>query len=241
MSYMSPATLEEVVYLPSLSSLEIDIINPNDIKTLIEILLKKKICSQKHKSMFINIPDKDNGDKIQFQYTELFPLENNNNFKILLINQSLIKIQYYESRMPHLRDTFINQIKILQKSIEFFDKILITQIGHKSFFSIRWIPIISTYTPILSTSFITFYQFIFSEESLNKISPFGEIPIIGILPIKLIHSFFFKKYYSNFIYDALLKSTVENVNNIILKNTNEESLDVQIYYKSCSISNIMFI
>ena len=89
----------------------------------------------------------------------------------------------------------------------------------------------------MTTSFISYYQFKFSEESLNKQSLYGEIPIIGILPIKFIHKYFLERISKNYIgkvYDPLiLKSSLENVNTIVLNNANRTSLDVEYYLKNC--------
>ena len=88
----------------------------------------------------------------------------------------------------------------------------------------------------MTTSFITYYQFKFSEESLSKQSLYGEIPVIGILPIKFLHKYYLERISKNYIgiiYDTMiLKSSLENVNNIVLKNANRTSIDVEYYLKN---------
>jgi len=62
------------------------------------------------------------------------------------------------------------------------------------------------------------------------------LPVIGILPIKLVPKFFLeqinKDQFNNLIYDTIiLNNSINNVTSIILNNSNRNSYDVEVYLK----------
>ena len=240
MTYLTDSNLCDASYFPSLSSMEITITNKEIINELIELLFQKKLLVQKMKSIllqsFSESPSQEN--KIKYSYLEYTPVEQIPGLKIIIKNLSSFIIEYYENRPPHLRELFIKHIhQILSKHLPPLLKCSISQLSSNSWFSVLWSPTKSSSVNYMTTSFISYYQFKFSEESLNKQSLYGEIPIIGILPIKFIHKYFLERISKNYIgkvYDPLiLKSSLENVNTIVLNNANRTSLDVEYYLKNC--------
>jgi hypothetical protein len=159
--------IDEIIqtqYSPTLSSMEI-IISDND---LIESIL----------SDIYNIQNNHKGiNKLEYIV--------NDNFTINLINNKL-KIEYYENKLPHSRNVFIQQIENLFHLFKILKNITIDKIDTVSWFSIVWSSFKSTNQLFLNTTFLTYYSFNKYENNQE----YTEIPLIGILPIKFDSNIF---------------------------------------------------
>lgn len=234
------ALLTDTYYIPSLSSMEITITNIEVIENILELLTQKKIIPPKILTLIHQALSNEQISQeylTNYQYLEYIPYEQISCLKIVIRNLRSITVEYYENKPPHLRELFKNQIHlIINKYILPLTNCTINQLTGNSWFSILWTPTKSSSSNFMMTSFITYYQFKFSEESLSKQSLYGEIPIIGILPIKFLHKYYLERISKNYIgiiYDTMiLKSSLENVNNIVLKNANRTSIDVEYYLKN---------
>ena len=225
-------------YLLTLSSMEIIITNMNIILKILDYLIQIKKCSIQIKSLVEennnqkepkNIINKNNN------YFEFLPCEKIPCLKIILKNLNKLTIEYYENKPQFFRKTFNEQIKEILKQIQ-MTNLSLNNVSGKSYFSILFSPINQRNKNNVQTSFITFYQFKYNENNHIGLGKFIEIPLIGILPIKLVPKFFLEKinkeYNINKIYDTnILNNSINNVTNIILNNTNRNSYDVDAYLK----------
>lgn len=223
--------------------MEISTSNSEVIQEIVELLSRKSIIPEKLQNLLRLSPNQVTPEmKNLYPYLEYTPSEQIPGFKVIFRNLTTITLEYYETKPPHLREIFIREISTFSKILPVMNKILLSQLSGNSWFSILWNPMKSTSHDFISTSFITYYQFKFSEESLGKQTPYAEIPIIGILPIKFVHKIFLEKISKNYvrkIYDNLiLKSSLENVTDIVLKNSHRVSIDVEYEMKNNKLTQL---
>jgi hypothetical protein len=231
-------TLCNIAYSLSLSSMEISITNMDIILKILDYLIQIKKCSVQIKSLV----EENNNQKEQKNminknnnYFEFLPCEKNPCLKIILKNLNKITIEYCENKPQFLRKNFYEQIKEILKQIQINDMNL-NNISGKSYFSILFSPINQRNKNNIQTSFITYYQFKYSEDNHIGLGKYIELPVIGILPIKLVPKFFLeqinKDQFNNLIYDTIiLNNSINNVTSIILNNSNRNSYDVEVYLK----------
>ena len=228
-----------VSYLLTLSSMEIIITNMNIILKILDYLIQIKKCSIQIKALVEennnqkeskNIINKNNN------YFEFLPCEKIPCLKIILKNLNKLTIEYYENKPQFFRKNFHQQIKEIFKQIQ-INNLSLNDISGKSYFSILFSPINQRNKNNIQTSFITYYQFKYNENNHIGLGKYIEIPLIGILPIKLVPKFFLEKinkeyHNSNKFYDTnILNNSITNVTNIILNNTNRNSYEVEAYLK----------
>lgn len=234
-------------YSPSLSSMEISISNKDIIASILDILILNKTCPPILKTLFTlnNTQDISPENKAKYSYIEYTPFDYLPSLHITLLNFTTLIIEYYENKPPHCRELFIKQIYKIISVFPILNEILLNQLECNSWFSINWTPSKSQNQNTLQTSFITYYQFKYSEESLAKQTKYVEIPIIGILPIKCATKFYLERISVNQVsksYDTLiLKSSLENVNNLVLSNSSRTSVDVDYYFKNASLNQTQLL
>jgi hypothetical protein len=218
--------------------MEISFTNMDIILKILDYLIQIKKCSIQIKSLVEennnqkepkNLINKNNN------YFEFLPCEKNTCLKIILKNLNKITIEYCENKPQFLRKNFYEQIKEILKQIQINDMNL-NNISGKSYFSILFSPINQRNKNNIQTSFITYYQFKYSEDNHIGLGKYIELPVIGILPIKLVPKFFLeqinKDQFNNLIYDTIiLNNSINNVTSIILNNSNRNSYDVEVYLK----------
>lgn len=181
-------------------------------------------------------------------YKEIEPDHQNPNLKLKVSKREIV-IEYYESRLPHVRYIFIKQIeqimKILHKTIGLMS---LKDLDPSSWFSILWSPIKSMKIAFLTSSFLTYYRLSNdssnnnNESNINTKEGYTEIPLIGVLPIKLNNTLFLSKVSSNnFIGPSgvlntenpmMIKQISDNVLNTIIKNKTRTSSDYDYYLKN---------
>ena len=229
-------TLCETTFTPSISSFEIIITNKEIILDIINQLVTLKICSTKTKNLIKNNINSKGQNEIsqQNKYIEFTLNDKYPNFKIVIKKLCSLTIEYYENKPPHLRKILIKQLDELFSLLPMIYNLELKNLFWKSFFSVLYTPLKSQDNCFLNTSFITYYQFKFGEESLNNQSPNAEIPIIGILPIKLIQpQIYLQKINSNEFDNIILNSSIQSVNKVF-QNSNKTSIDVEYYLKNLS-------
>lgn len=193
--------------------------------------------------------DDENDDHFNYgYYKEIEPDHQNPNLKVKVSKREIV-IEYYESRLPHVRYIFIKQIEQIMKIIhKAIGPISLKDLDQNSWFSILWSPIKSMKMAFLSSSFLTYYRFNSNDPNSNSNDEANkEIPLIGMLPIKLNNTLFLSKVSSNnFIGPCgvlntdnpmMIKQISDNVLNTIIKNKTRTSSDYDYYLKN--INQIM--
>lgn len=186
-------------------------IQENSIKTKIEndnSFSSNNTKSEEFDSFLTNLESKYK--KINVDFKEINDInslssENNsdnnqkekNNSSIYYINENLqitvnkkereIIIGYYESKPYYNRLTLTEQILNILELLDLKGKIKMSCISSRSWYSFLWYPIRATHNDFISTSFIVYYQLTSSvEDFLDRgYKDYYEIPLLGILPIKL--------------------------------------------------------
>ena len=122
---------------------------------------------------------KEKYGKLQFEITL------QENLKLICFEKK-IKIEFYEIKPHHSRQILIDQFNNLFK-FDFLKKLILSHLNEYSWFSVLWTPFKALKSQLGSTSFLTYYQFCYtnSYNILANYKDFLEIPIIGILPLKL--------------------------------------------------------
>ena len=231
-------------YSLTLSSFEISFSDKEIILNIIDYLisinkcnnqLKAKIEENYIKDQLININNINNLMAINNNYMEFFPLEKNQELKIILKGYSKISIEFNENKPPHLRKNFYHQMKEIINILN-ISNISINNIIGTSYFSIRYTPYNCRSKNNIQTSFVNYYQFKLNEERNIFSNKYIDIPLIGILPLKFNHIFFLEKinkecYNSNNISDIMIVNRlIQNVTNNFIKNNNGgNSIDVEYY------------
>ena len=239
-----------ICYSLTLSSLEISFSNKDIILNILDYLISLKKCSPQLKTkiednylkdQIINMNNINNIINKNNNHIEFYPIDKNNSLKIVLKGCSKISIEYSENKPPHLRKSFYQQIKDIF-SILSLNNISINNIIGKSYFSIRYTPINCRNKNNIQTSFINYYRFKINEERIAYSNKYIDIPIIGILPLKLNHKFFLEKINKEYINNnnlsdiMIVNKLIQNVTNNIIQNGNGNSIDVE-YYLSQQIKN----
>ena len=232
-------------YSLTLSSLEISFNNKETILNIIDYLISINKCTNQIRSKIednygkdqvININNINTVLNLNNNYLEFFPLEKNPLLKVVLKGYSNISIEFKENKPPHLRKNFYHQMNEIIDALS-LNKILVNNIIGKSFFSIRYTPYNCRSKNNIQTSFVNYYQFKINEERKILSNKYIDIPLIGILPLKLNHKFFLEKinkecYNSNNnISDIMIVNRlIQNVtNNFIQNNNGGNSIDVEYY------------
>lgn len=118
------------------------------------------------------------------------------NLKVSFINdKQIIKVEYYETKPPHNRMLIPDLMEKIQTAISIDSSITMNNIEKSSWFCFSWIPLHSTKQEFINTSFLVYYQF---ASELNDLCDRGydhyyEIPLIGILPIKIDENLWLRK------------------------------------------------
>ena len=224
----------KIFYSLTLSSMEISTTNKEAIIKILEYLIQIKKCSPQIK----NFIEENTTVNKNNNYFEFYPYDNIPCLKIILKNLNKLNIEYIENKPHHLRKHFYEQVKEIFKNL--LKYLTINNISSKSYFSILYSPINSRNLNYAQTSFVVYYQFKNNNKEITINGKYVEIPIIGILPIKIMPQFFLEKIYKDCrsnIYDTLImNSSIKNVTNIILNNTNNRnSIDVELYFKNSQV------
>ena len=115
------------------------------------------------------------------------------------------------------------------------NNISINNIVGKSYFSIRYTPINCRNKNNIQTSFINYYRFKINEERITYTNKYMDIPIIGMLPLKLNHKFFLEKINKDYMNNnnisdvMIVNRLIQNVTNNIIQSGNGNSIDVEYY------------
>ena len=127
--------------------------------------------------------------KISFEYNV------NDNLKIICL-PSDVKIEFYETKPPHSRYILSEQLENIFSKLKFLNSIDLSKIEKCSWFSVLWSPFKSNQQLFSNTSFLTYYQFDMGDYSYYMTSQKGyyEVPIVGILPIKLDENIWLRKF-----------------------------------------------
>lgn len=138
-----------------------------------------------------------------------------NEYLKLIYSNQILKIEFYDTRPPHSRPIFYNQIEEIFKILTVLKTIENSQINDTSWFSILWTPLKSNKSNFLNTSFLVYYSFInFDTQSENQ--EYIKMPIIGILPIKFHNKLFLTKIQKSEkseIDDTLMKKYIVIITN----------------------------
>lgn len=133
-------------------------------------------------------------NKISFEYNV------NDNLKIICLSSD-VKIEFYETKPPHSRFILSEQLENIFYKLKFLNSIDLSKIEKCSWFSVLWSPFKSNQQLFSNTSFITYYQFDMGEYDYYMTSHQGyyEVPIVGILPIKLDENIWLRKFRKSMI------------------------------------------
>lgn len=234
-----------LVYSPTISSLEI-IINPssNVFKQIIkhEFTKAKQITQEKEKVLnkILESCNNENSSSIdsssiseeimKFSYERY--LTDGNNHKIIIKHDS-IKFEFFEIRPPHSRQILITQIQNLLESFDLLGKIKLSEISNDSLFSILYSPFKSTKGLMMNTSFLVYHSLNIEDNNLTLNSSknflnsivnknFVEVPIIGILPIKLENKMFLTTITGNKNFNSIITRNM-NIHFSVISQTNANS------------------
>jgi hypothetical protein len=169
-----------------LSSFDLTINDKFLSKNLIEEIEKLQLEEGlKRNELYKNDAEK----KIVYEYyiTENLSFTNYSNEKV--------KIDYHETKPPHLRPILTDQFEFILKKLPSLQGIEISKIDKNSWFSILWTPFKCSKQLFYNTSFLSYYKFS-QNEAENYMSNFNnhnEVPIIGVLPTKYDESVWLKK------------------------------------------------
>jgi hypothetical protein len=192
--------------------MEIIVKDKETINLILDELISLKKCTNELKNIFNsvtthvegdinNIGNKINNNNLFITNNDTLLTDPSGNFKIINKNNKYLIIEFYETKPPHSRQIFVNQIEQLISCFDILKKININKIDPSSWFCILWSPFKSTRNTTMNCTFLSYYQFNFNtvEEnnennqnasSKRNNSNFTEIPIIGILPIKFDNKIF---------------------------------------------------
>lgn len=156
-----------VNYSPTLSSLFIFI----DEKELVERIAKEMMNLRETESN--NFYNYEDNKRLHYVYSD-------DNLKITT-DFNFVKIEFQENKPPHFRQILSDQLNQIIKTLSSLN-IEINKIEDKSWFSIFYSPFKSSKQIFANTSFLTFYQI---NPKDTQDHPLSEIPLIGILPIRM--------------------------------------------------------
>ncbi len=177
-------------YSPTLSSIEITLTDRVICENLIKDLGLISKISPEVKAFFTEDNFKTDA-KMQCMDYE-YKIDSNTK---IIINNQRIKFEYYETKPPHLRQILIKQIDHLFKNFVTIKKMSINALDSSSWLSILWTPVKSSKSHLMNSSFLTYYKFNFKEKTCKKgePTPFTEISLIGLLPIKFENKLFLSR------------------------------------------------
>lgn len=151
-------------------------------------LIEKRNSSEAYKfyDYSTNHMNQSNNDNNYRKDTLMFEYNVTENLKILIFDKK-IKLEFYENRPPHSRVILSSQLEEIFSCLKTFDLIDLNKIDKSSWFSVLWSPVRSNKSHFNSTTFLSYYQFGYTDLDLyyRGFNDFMEIPIVGILPIKL--------------------------------------------------------
>jgi len=252
-----------LVYSPTISSFEI-FINPTS--NVFQQIIKHELTKVKHlteeKEKILNkILEKyhienPNGleplsiseEIINYSYERY--LTDGNNHK-LIIKYDSIKFEFFEIRPPHSRQILITQIQNLLESFELLGKIKLSEINNDSLFSILYTPFKSTKGLMMNTSFLVYHSLNIEENNLTLNSSknffnsivnknFVEVPIIGILPIKLENKTFLTTITGNKTFNSM--NTINmNIHFQVISQTNSNTNSNNINNNLLLVKNLIVI
>ena len=154
-----------------------------------EETIKQIFNLRKNNELFIDINSTDDMDTILDSKEKMFHLKFEcliqENLKLICFKKR-IKIEFYEVKPHHSRQLLIDQFHSLFK-FDFLNKLILSNLNEYSWFSVLWTPFKAIKSQLGNTSFLVYYQFCYtnSYNIFANYSDFHEIPIIGILPLKL--------------------------------------------------------
>jgi len=217
-----------VNFTPSLSSFEL-LIKDKDLYTHI----RSHIMKDKNEENFKDFSNEGtNPDNRLFEYYVL-----DTSFKVIFY-ESRLKIEFYEHRPHHFRNTFIEQFEMLLDENIFGDLKVFRDFEENSWFSILWFPLKTTkHNFMINTSFLVYYS-LNNFKDTKPIHNLHDFPVIGVLPLRLDEQTWLAKINKNDFkrfdveYKICLDQSIANVNEYIFSNTNHTSVDYDYYYKN---------
>lgn len=167
-----------VDYCLTLSSLMLKIRGLSD-KQFEDILSKNE---KKYKKNNIN-----NNTLINKEEKEFFYIVDESLQITFSIEKKEITIEFNETKPPHNRMIITDLIEEIMASLELKDEITMDNIDKTSWFCFSWVPFHSTKNEFSTTSFLVYYRFASDEKDLvnRGYDNYFEIPIVGILPLKI--------------------------------------------------------
>jgi len=227
-AYVVDNTYVNVNYSPTLSSMELIINDPSSVREILNFLQKENYA--KMNNLISN--------------NESFELSENENYNIQYIaKENTVIIEFFENKPTFCRPILIDEITSLFERLPVLKEVFTSNLKSNSWFSLMWTPSKSSSSKVSNTSFLVYYQLNLTEFINKSNSPFSEIPIIGILPIKMEETIWLNKINSqNFGFNYLnfdtsgefknvLLQSIENVFFFILNQTKKCSFDYSIYLK----------
>jgi hypothetical protein len=160
--------------------MEIIINHPSSVETILKYLKKEE--SKKLENLISN--------NESFEFTE------DDNYKFQFISkENTVKIEFFETKPPYSRPILIEVFQYLFEKFPVLKEINLSNLSQNSWFSLLWTPLKSTNTKLSCTSFLIYYQFSINDQVLKTQvnSAYEEIPLIGILPIKMDENIWFSK------------------------------------------------
>ena len=224
------------IYLLSLSTLSIKIINKSLMNDIISSLKNKYDILKKYDNI-------KPGEEITINISQY----------IIYFSLEYIQICFSENKPFQHRNPFIKIIFDLNKSIPYFDKITIEDINLiDSLFSILYSPLKCSKPYINYSSFIVYYQFtkeIIQENGINKdYLNYDKQTITGVLPLKINTNLYFQRiiiynfvmnisplfnYFSPYFNNdtMMIKNMVYSVINDVSKHIRGVSYDYEYFLK----------
>jgi len=143
-------------------------------------LLVEQLCKRE------NLTDNENNtNKIDFDLKVEYRIGDN---FVLSCYDSKIKIQFYENKPNHSRNLLYDQIETFFNQFPILNDLKLNDVSNTSWWSVLWSVSKAGKSQMANTSFLSYYQFKYSEvdDFFTKFyNKFVEIPLIGILPIKM--------------------------------------------------------
>lgn len=181
--------ISTVDYCLTLSSLMVKIQGLND-KQFEDILSKneKKYKNNINNNTLINKEEKEFFYIVDESLQISFSKEKNE-----------IKIEFNETKPPHNRMIITDLIEEIITNLELKDEITMDNIDKSSWFCFSWVPLHSTKSEFSITSFLVYYRFASDEKDLvnRGYDNYFEIPIVGILPLKIEENLWLKAIKKN--------------------------------------------
>jgi hypothetical protein len=204
-SLISEAENFNINYSPSLSSMELFISDTLTCENIFDELNNLRNCKEEEQKFYdymdLNTIKQTKINKHSRSGRVLFEYSPCDNLKIICL-ENQIKIQYYETKPPHSRYILSDQLEIIIKKLKCFSQIELSKVEKTSWICILWSPFKTSKPQYGSSSFLTYYQFSYSDNDMfySGYNNYAEIPIIGILPIKFEEGLWLKKISKGILY-----------------------------------------